>query len=45
MNFLIGEGPHPWKDDPKSCCANLKIEGGVGTTSTDKATETMSRQG
>ena len=44
MNFLIGGGTHPWKDDPKPCCVNLKIEGEVVRTSTGKATETMSRQ-
>ena len=31
INFLIGGGTHPWKDDPKPCCVNLKIEGEVGT--------------
>lgn len=44
MNFLIGGGTHPWKDDPKPCCVNLKIEGEVVRTSTGQATETMSRQ-
>ena len=43
MNFLIGGGNHPWKDDPGPCSVNLEIKGKVVRTSTGKATETMIR--
>ena len=43
MNFLIGGGNHPWKDDPAPCCVNLEINGKVVRTATGKATETMAR--
>ncbi len=43
MNFLIGGGNHPWKDDPGPCSVNLEIKGKVVRTSTGKATETMAR--
>ena len=44
MNFLIGGGTHPWKDDPMPCCVNLKIDGKVVLTATGNATETMTRE-
>ena len=43
MNFLIGGGNHPWKDDPGPCSVNLEIKGKVVRTSTGNATETMIR--
>ena len=43
MNFLIGGGNHPWKDDPGPCSVNLEINGKVVLTSTGNATETMIR--
>ena len=43
MNFLIGGGNHPWKDDPLPCSVNLEINGKVVLTSTGNATETMIR--
>ncbi len=43
MNFLIGGGNHPWKDDPGPCSVNLEINGKVELTATGNATETMIR--
>ncbi|MDE0427920.1 hypothetical protein F4Y59_07830 [Candidatus Poribacteria bacterium] len=43
MNFLIGGGNHPWKDDPAPCSVNLEIDGKVVLTSTGNNTETMAR--
>lgn len=44
MNFLIGGGNHPWKDDPGPCCVNLVINDTVERTATGNATESMSRK-
>jgi len=43
MNFLIGGGNHPWKDDPAPCSVNLEIDGKVVLTATGNNTETMAR--
>ncbi len=34
MNFLMGGGFHPWKDDQNPCCVNLVINGEVERTAT-----------
>ena len=44
MNFLIGGGNHPWKDDPNPCCVNLEIDGEVERTATGNNNESMTRK-